>query len=207
MMSSIVWLLTLLSLAAASDPNFQHKDSRCLCKCPDVATVKEKAEELILEAANERSVYVNSSVSPQDCTCQNVVLVHVNMTPAEADSFCPRCKCDYQTRNLTVIKVVVILVVWVIAILMVYTAFLTCLDPLINRGRANNGNLPSYNHQVNEEDEQVVAPSPGPSSSTDTPMSHYGHSVINRVNSQQSRWKRQVQEQRRNIYDRHAMLN
>ena len=31
--------------------------------------------------------------------------------------------------------------------------------------------------------------------------------VINRLGTQQSKWKRQVQEQRRNIYDRHSMLN
>ncbi|GFW61812.1 uncharacterized protein CG1161 [Trichonephila clavipes] len=31
--------------------------------------------------------------------------------------------------------------------------------------------------------------------------------VLNRVGEQQDKWKRQVQEQRRNIYDRHTMLN
>ncbi len=39
--------------------------------------------------------------------------------------------------------------------------------------------------------------------SNSTPMS----SFTNSLGTQQSRWKRQVQEQRRNIYDRHAMLN
>ena len=40
-----------------------------------------------------------------------------------------------------------------------------------------------------------------------TPIRRGGNSVINRVESQQTRWKRQVEEQRRNIYDRHNMLN
>ena len=31
--------------------------------------------------------------------------------------------------------------------------------------------------------------------------------IVNRLGSQTSKWKAQVQEQRRNIYDRHAMLN
>lgn len=31
--------------------------------------------------------------------------------------------------------------------------------------------------------------------------------VLNRVSHQQDKWKKQVQEQRRNIYDRHTMLN
>ena len=38
-------------------------------------------------------------------------------------------------------------------------------------------------------------------------MRSYGSSVINRMGDQQVRWKRQVIEQRRNIYDRHSMLN
>jgi len=42
-----------------------------------------------------------------------------------------------------------------------------------------------------------------------TPMRTYGgaEAVINRLGNQQTKWKKQVQEQRRNIYDRHAMLN
>ena len=40
-----------------------------------------------------------------------------------------------------------------------------------------------------------------------TPMRTYGSSVINRVGNTQTRWKRQVQEQRKNIYDKHTMLN
>lgn len=31
--------------------------------------------------------------------------------------------------------------------------------------------------------------------------------VLNRVGHQQDKWKKQVKEQRKNIYDRHTMLN
>ena len=31
--------------------------------------------------------------------------------------------------------------------------------------------------------------------------------VINRVTQEQSKWKRQVQEQRRTVYDKHVLLN
>ena len=34
-----------------------------------------------------------------------------------------------------------------------------------------------------------------------------GENIIQRLDATQNRWKRQVQEQRRNIYDRHNMLN
>lgn len=34
-----------------------------------------------------------------------------------------------------------------------------------------------------------------------------GVNVLNRVGHQQDKWKKQVIEQRKNIYDRHSMLN
>ena len=46
--------------------------------------------------------------------------------------------------------------------------------------------------------------------STGTPMHALGgrgENIIQRLDATQSRWKRQVQEQRRNIYDKHNMLN
>ncbi|XP_022243876.1 putative protein 2 isoform X3 [Limulus polyphemus] len=40
-----------------------------------------------------------------------------------------------------------------------------------------------------------------------TPHQSPTPTVFNRVGQQQDKWKRQVQEQRRHIYDRHTMLN
>jgi hypothetical protein len=52
--------------------------------------------------------------------------------------FCPRCECKYENRNTTVIKVVVIIVIWIISLLCIYMLFLMCLDPLLNkRAKAN----------------------------------------------------------------------
>ena len=47
----------------------------------------------------------------------------------------------------------------------------------------------------------------GGSLSSSHAMRSYGSSMMNRMGDQQVRWKRQVIEQRRNIYDRHSMLN
>ena len=47
----------------------------------------------------------------------------------------------------------------------------------------------------------------------DTPMSQYSRgpigprSVVNRVRSDQEKWKKQVEIQRSSVYDRHTMLN
>lgn len=49
-------------------------------------------------------------------------------------------------------------------------------------------------------DDSSIAPG------TSHPMGERGN-VLNRVGHQQDKWKRQVREQRRNIYDRHTMLN
>ncbi|KAJ8951351.1 hypothetical protein NQ318_009287 [Aromia moschata] len=73
-------------------------------------------------------------------------------------------------------------------------AFLIILDPLLNKRIKGN-----YQEHTNEEDEIA----PGPMSHN---MSVRGN-VLNRVGHQQDKWKRQVKEQRRNIYDRHTMLN
>lgn len=67
--------------------------------------------------------------------CRSVVLIHLNLNESQADSFCPRCNCKYQTRSLTVIKVVVILVIWVISLLLFYMAFLSILEPMLSKKR------------------------------------------------------------------------
>ncbi|OAD53434.1 hypothetical protein WN48_09989 [Eufriesea mexicana] len=57
-----------------------------------------------------------------------------------------------------------------------------------------------YHEHNNEEDDSSTAPG------TFHAMGERGN-VLNRVGHQQDKWKRQVREQRRNIYDRHTMLN
>lgn len=96
-------------------------------------------------------------------------------------------------------QVVVILVIWVISLLVVYMSFLLCLDPLLNKRRSQ----PSYQEHTNEYDEtSSVGGAPGMSQ-----RMHVRANVLGRVGHQQDKWKRQVQEQRYNIYDKHTMLN
>eukprot|EP00095_Tigriopus_kingsejongensis_P004839 snap_masked-scaffold713_size108309-processed-gene-0.6 protein:Tk04839 transcript:snap_masked-scaffold713_size108309-processed-gene-0.6-mRNA-1 annotation:"transmembrane protein 9 precursor" len=183
-----------------------HHNSRCVCKCPDVEAFRQDFNRdffPIQGTEKRRSVYVNSTVTPKMCNCEQVVLNLLNLTPSEADGFCPRCKCNFEVRNLSIMKVVVILVIWVICILVIYMGFLTCLEPMMSR------KLPSINyrehHDTPETEEEDVETAEHLANGT--PMRTYGSSVINRMENQQTRWKRQVEEQRRNIYDRHSMLN
>lgn len=177
------------------------------------------------EHRSSRSIYINSEVEPKDCDCPHVVLPHLNLTSVQAESFCPRCKCKFETRSLTTIKVVVILVLWVISILFIYMCFLSCLDPVLNRkGYAPSGLMRGAGYrEQRDEDNQVLEDrssnvsssargrwddsGPGGSGQPGSGASEVPENVIHRLGHQQTKWKRQVQEQRRNIYDRHNMLN
>ena len=90
-------------------------------------------------------------------------------------------------------------------------AFLSILEPILSKKRGIG--LPGLNNRdigYTEHHDTVGAESDDIGTDTEaTQMRTYqgAEGVINRIGSQQSRWKLQVQEQRRNIYDRHAMLN
>ena len=76
-----------------------HQDSRCNCVCPD-PSVSQATANFEFESPEERdaatsfedrrTIYINSTVSPDECNCHTVVLIHLNLTDAQADSFCPR---------------------------------------------------------------------------------------------------------------------
>ncbi|KAK3865431.1 hypothetical protein Pcinc_028959 [Petrolisthes cinctipes] len=191
MARTLLYLFIFLSFCAVC-VKAEYEDKRCICVCPDPSVVN--------GTKSNRMVY-KDAVAPSKCDCDNVVLPKVapDIRGRERE-FCPRCECKYESRNSTTIKVVVILVIWIISLLVVYMAFLLCLDPLLNKRRSQ----PSYQEHTNEEEEagSVVGGAPG--------MAHplpLRPNVLNRVGHQQDKWKRQVQEQRRNIYDRHTMLN
>lgn len=80
--------------------------------------------------------------------------------------------------------------------------FLICLEPLLNKRIRKTAGATGYLEHTNEDDEGNVSTAPG----TFNPMG-VRTNVLNRVGHQQDKWKRQVREQRRNIYDRHTMLN
>lgn len=79
--------------------------------------------------------------------CDGVILPKVgNEIQGKEQQFCLRCECKYENRNTTIIKVVVIIVIWVISILVIYMAFLIILDPLLNKRIKGN-----YQEHTNEE--------------------------------------------------------
>ncbi|XP_019874861.1 uncharacterized protein CG1161 [Aethina tumida] len=189
--SVLGFLIVLLNLIAIEVQGQGYEDRRCRCVCPSLSSVTNKTND------PQHTVLVKkvSSVPPNKCTCEDIILpIYKDKITGKEQEYCPRCECKYEHRNQTIIQVVVIIVIWVISILVIYMAFLIILDPLLNKRIKG-----SYQEHTNEDDD-----------STAGPMSHnmsVRGNVLNRVGHQQDKWKRQVKEQRRNIYDRHTMLN
>ncbi|XP_066993000.1 uncharacterized protein CG1161 [Anabrus simplex] len=166
-----------------------YEDVRCKCVCPNPSVVN--------VTQSNRKLYIGN-VPPNQCTCDNVILPQVgDEIKRKEQEFCPRCECKYESRNTSIIKYVVIIVIWIISLLVIYMLFLICLDPLLNKRSKGN-----YQEHTNEEDDTSNSVSGGTSHAMGVRAN-----VLNRVGHQQDKWKRQVREQRRNIYDRHTMLN
>ncbi|XP_060588211.1 putative protein 2 isoform X2 [Ruditapes philippinarum] len=157
------------------------EDARCKCVCP-----KFKKDDN--STLSDKTVYISPNADPSNCNCGFVV----------NQPFCSMCECKYENRNTTTIKVVVIIIICVTSLLLVYMLFLLCLDPLIARRPG------SYQEHMDEDDQTV---SQVPQFDGARPRVARQKSVINYVSDEQKRWKSTVQEQRRNIYDKHTMLN
>ncbi|XP_025833141.1 uncharacterized protein CG1161 [Agrilus planipennis] len=171
-----------------------YENTRCKCVCPKFSSVINSSTE---SSHTARILYIGNG-PPNKCNCDEVVLPRISeQIKGKEQEFCPRCECKYENRNVKTIQYVVIFVIWVISVLVVYMAFLIILDPLLNKKVDG-----SYQEHTNEDDETISGMG-GPSSHN---MSVRGN-VLNRVGHQQDKWKRQVKEQRKNIYDKHTMLN
>lgn len=187
--SALIAFITLCLFAGLGEALFE--DSRCKCVCPNPAVVN--------GSESNRKMYIGT-VPSEKCMCEVVVLPLSNFVDKDkaAKEFCPRCVCNYETRNTTTIRVVVIIIIWIISLLIIYMLFLMCLDPLMNKKTT------SYQEHMDETTEVEAVPRySGPPYGASTSSGN----VLNRVGHQQFKWKRQVQEQRKNIYDRNVMLN
>ena len=92
-------------------------------------------------------------------------------------------------------------------------AFLSLLEPILSKKRGvglpvRGSNIGySEHHDTATESDDGSGGAHADAESTQMRTYQGAEGMINRLGSQQTKWKLQVQEQRRNIYDRHAMLN
>ncbi|XP_059178526.1 putative protein 2 isoform X2 [Physella acuta] len=188
-LSVLLVLLSYSSLSLVEAASFE--DTRCKCVCDKTYDAGQK----------KRAVFTNTTRS-ELCDCEHVV------RPISPGMLCSRCLCRTETRNTTTIKVVVIFIICVISLLFVYMLFLMCLDPIIQR-------RPNYQQHTNEESTEAAIqedlsgtrPEGATTPTISADMAARQRSLLNIVQKEQKKWKGTVQEQRRNIYDRHSMLN
>lgn len=155
------------------------EDIRCKCICPPYRNVS-------------GHIY-NQNVSQKDCNCLHVV-EPMPVPSRDVEAYCLLCECQYEERSTATIKVVIVIYLSVVGALLLYMAFLMLVDPLIRKPDA-------YTERLHNEEQTEDAPSMaslrGPRPST----------VLERVEGAQQRWKLQVQEQRKTVFDRHRMLS
>ncbi|XP_037584090.1 proton-transporting V-type ATPase complex assembly regulator TMEM9 isoform X2 [Cebus imitator] len=183
--------MKLLSLAAVvgcllvppAEANKSSEDIRCKCICPPYRNIS-------------GHIY-NQNVSQKDCNCLHVV-EPMPVPGHDVEAYCLLCECRYEERSTTTIKVIIVIYLSVVGALLLYMAFLMLVDPLIRKPDAYTEQL--HNEEENEDARSVAAATAslgGPRANT----------VLERVEGAQQRWKLQVQEQRKTVFDRHKMLS
>ncbi|KAL6733287.1 hypothetical protein Aduo_003945 [Ancylostoma duodenale] len=192
---------------ASAEANFE--DTRCRCVCP--STMYFVGDNATEQSDNRRRYYTMTNISPSICNPQSVVKGEVTKYVDEMhmDAFLANCDCRFESRNTVMLKVVVIFVICVIMLLVTYMAFLLCLDPVLRKQRFQS----SYRQQNDEMEDNIFARASESSSAESTmPTNMRARSgskpnVLGRVEAEQNRWMKKVEEQRKNIFEDHTMLN
>lgn len=135
------------------------------------------------------------------CLCCSNCLHVVEPMPVpghDVEAYCLLCECKYEERSTTTIKVIIVIYLSVVGALLLYMAFLMLVDPLIRKPDAYTEQL--HNEEENEDARSVAA-------ATGSLGGPRANTVLERVEGAQQRWKLQVQEQRKTVFDRHKMLS
>nr|ACQ58850.1 2 [Anoplopoma fimbria] [Anoplopoma fimbria] len=174
---TVVTFLFLDAVVFVQAKNFE--DVRCKCICPPYRNIT-------------GHIY-NRNVSQKDCNCLHVV-EPMPVPGHDVEAYCLLCECKYEERSSNTIKVTIIIYLSVVGALLLYMLFLLLVDPLIRKHDAYTQPL------HNEEDFEEMRP---PVDSAQAKA----NTVLERVEGAQQRWKKQVQEQRKTVFDRHKMLS
>ncbi|KAJ8344021.1 hypothetical protein SKAU_G00313500 [Synaphobranchus kaupii] len=178
---SFVCFLLVLSKQTTAEKNAD--DIRCKCICPPYKNV-------------EGQIY-NQNVSLKDCNCLHVV-VPMPVDGRDVEAYCLRCECKYEERSSEIIRATIIIYLSILVLLLLYMVYLTLLEPALKRRLFRHSHLIQSEHDVGQ-DQQPFADAP-------TMMSSRSN-MLNKVEHAQQRWKRQVQEQRKSVFDRHVVLS
>ncbi|KAL1020917.1 hypothetical protein UPYG_G00006380 [Umbra pygmaea] len=174
-----VLLCEIVSFANASK---SFEDVRCKCICPPYRNIT-------------GHIY-NRNVSQKDCNCLHVV-DPMPVPGHDVEAYCLLCECKYEERSSNTIKVTIIIYLSVVGSLLLYMLFLLLVEPLIRKHE------PYIQPLHNEEDSEDMRPQHEGGAAAQG----RANTVLERVEGAQQRWKKQVQEQRKTVFDRHKMLS
>ncbi|XP_046895650.1 transmembrane protein 9 [Hypomesus transpacificus] len=176
---TVTLAVLLLEVATYAHASKSFEDIRCKCICPPYRNIT-------------GHIY-NRNVSQKDCNCLHVV-EPMPVPGHDVEAYCLLCECKYEERSSNTIKVTIIIYLSVVGSLLLYMLFLLLVEPLIRKHD-------SYTQPLhNEEDSEDIRPqAEGAQGRANT--------VLERVEGAQQRWKKQVQEQRKTVFDRHKMLS
>uniref|UniRef100_H2YKA3 Transmembrane protein 9 n=1 Tax=Ciona savignyi TaxID=51511 RepID=H2YKA3_CIOSA len=173
----------------------QYEDIRCKCTC------------LAYNKYNIPAKIYTKNVLHEYCNCLMVVLPNLNgsnLTDVDIEPYCLRCGCKYEVRSTKTMQVVVYLFLVLLGVLLIYMVVMVIADPFINyvnkRNRAAG--------LLEDETEMDCIP-PAERTRTSSRLSSTGQSkssVLQKVNQVQTKWKRQLKEQKSSVYERQEML-
>uniref|UniRef100_A0A8D0IZ59 TMEM9 domain family member B n=1 Tax=Sus scrofa TaxID=9823 RepID=A0A8D0IZ59_PIG len=161
------------------------EDVRCKCICPPY---------------KENSGYIyNKNISQKDCDCLHVVDPMPVRGP-DVEAYCLRCECKYEERSSVTIKVTIIIYLSILGLLLLYMVYLTLVEPILKRRLFGHS-------QLMQSDDDVGDHQPFANAHDVLARSRSRANVLNKVEYAQQRWKLQVQEQRKSVFDRHVVLS
>ncbi|MGH0130203.1 UNVERIFIED_CONTAM: hypothetical protein FKN15_041714 [Acipenser sinensis] len=154
---------------------------------------------LVLGTREREQVPFSDSKSENESDCLHVVKL-LPVAGSDVEAYCLRCECKYEERSSDTIKVTIIIYLSILGVLLLYMGYLTLLEPVLKRHLFGQS-------QLLQNDDDVGDHQPFANAHAVLSQSHSRANVLNKVEYAQQRWKRQVQEQRKSVFDRHAVLS
>ncbi|XP_068116303.1 transmembrane protein 9B [Hyperolius riggenbachi] len=182
-------VLLLLLVAGGTVQGTEEKNSedvRCKCTCPPY---KEHPGHIFKQ-----------NVTQKDCDCLHVVSP-MPVPGADVEAYCLRCECKYEERSSVTIKVTIIIYLSILGLLILYMVYLTLVEPMLKR------RLFGHSQLIQSEDDVTQDHQPFANAHDVLARSRSRANVLNKVEYAQQRWKLQVQEQRKSVFDRHVVLS
>uniref|UniRef100_A0A4W5LN19 TMEM9 domain family, member B n=1 Tax=Hucho hucho TaxID=62062 RepID=A0A4W5LN19_9TELE len=177
-------LVGLLLMSTQTMDAKNSEDIRCKCTCPPYRDI-------------DGQIY-KQNVSLKDCNCLHVV-EPMPVDGKDVEAYCLRCECKYEERSSGTIKVTIIIYLSILGLLFLYMVYLTLLEPMLKRRL--------FGHSQLQNDDDVGDQQPFANAHNVLSRSASRPNMLNKVEHAQQRWRRQVQEQRKSVFDRHVVLS